>query len=123
MYASDIPSVRIDFGRDGTHLIEPISIQFAALLNYGTIERRQLPIILCWACTVHKMKECTVDRAVVYLGPKLFKKGQAYVALSRVRSLDGLRIEELDCSKLSGKTPCNEDALKEMERMRNPSSL
>ncbi|KAG5666270.1 hypothetical protein PVAND_017605 [Polypedilum vanderplanki] len=118
MYDTDIPSVRVDFGRDGIHLIQPRSVQFPALRNYGTIERRMLPLILCWACTAHKMQGCTVDYAVVHLGSELFTKGQAYVALSRVRSLDGLRIDELDCSKLTGKTPCNEDAIKEMERMR-----
>ncbi|GFU61522.1 ATP-dependent DNA helicase PIF1 [Nephila pilipes] len=61
---------------------------------------------------------CTVDKAVIYLGSNLFADGQAYVALSRLRSLDGLRIEDLDCLKLTGTTPCNEDALDEMERMR-----
>ncbi|GFS31824.1 ATP-dependent DNA helicase [Trichonephila inaurata madagascariensis] len=64
------------------------------------------------------MQGCTVDHAVLYLGPALFAKGQAYVALCRVRSLDGMRIVELDCSKLTGKTPCNENAVKELERMR-----
>ncbi|KAG5677079.1 hypothetical protein PVAND_006863 [Polypedilum vanderplanki] len=118
MYPTDIPSVRIDFGRDGIHLIQPRAVQFPALRNYGTIERRMLPLILSWACTVHKMQGCTVDYAVIHLGSQLFAKGQAYVALSRVRSLDGLRIDELDCSKLTGKTPCNEEAIKEMERMR-----
>ncbi|GFY69929.1 uncharacterized protein TNIN_57531 [Trichonephila inaurata madagascariensis] len=58
--------------------------------------------------TVHKMQGCTVNPAVVYLGPTLFAKGQAYVALSRVRSLDGLRIVELNCSKITRKKPCNE---------------
>ncbi|KAG5666753.1 hypothetical protein PVAND_014765 [Polypedilum vanderplanki] len=92
MYPTDIPSVRIDFGRDGIHLIQPRAVQFPALRNYGTIERRMLPLILSWACTVHKMQGCTVDYAVIHLGSQLFAKGQAYVALSRVRSLDGLRI-------------------------------
>ena len=118
MYDTDIPSVRVNFEKDGVHVIEPKTIQFPGLHNYGTIERRMLPLVLCWACTVHKMQGCTVDYAVIYLGMHLFAAGQAYVALSRVRSLDGLRIQALDLSKLTGKTPCNKDALEEMNRMR-----
>ncbi|GFT69098.1 ATP-dependent DNA helicase [Trichonephila clavipes] len=68
---------------------------------------------------VHKMQRTTVDHAVIYLGSKLFSAGQAYVVLSQVRSLAGLRIEELDCSKLTSKKPCNVDALIEVDRMRN----
>ncbi|KAA0189382.1 hypothetical protein HAZT_HAZT004833 [Hyalella azteca] len=113
----DIPAVSIDFGRDGIHRIEPKCVEFPAKMNYGTVERRMLPLILCWACTAHKMQGCTVDHAVVYLA-KLFEKGQAYVMLSRVRSLDGVRIERLDCQQLTGTTPCNTDALEEMERLR-----
>ena len=37
---------------------------------------------------------------------------------TRVRSLDGLGIQELDCTKLTGKKPCNNEALAEMERQR-----
>ena len=76
-----------------------------------------LPLILSWASTVDKMQGSTVDYAVIYLGRKLFAAGQAYVALSRVKSLDGLLIEELDCSKLTGKVPCNNEALQEMDRI------
>jgi len=119
IYDTDVPSVRVDFGRDGIHLIEPRTVQFPAKYNYGTIERRMLPMILSWACTVHKMQGCTVDYAFVYLGKELFQDGQEYVALSRVRSLEGVRVLELDCSKLTGRKPCNEDAIREMDRMRN----
>jgi ATP-dependent exoDNAse (exonuclease V) alpha subunit len=119
VHERDIPSVMVDFGRDGVHKIEPKSIQFPAKYGKGTIERRMLPIVLSWASTVHKMQGSTVDSAVIYLGPRLFAEGQAYVALSRVRSLDGLQIEELDCTKLTGKKPCNAAALDEMTRMRN----
>ncbi|CAG9799443.1 unnamed protein product [Chironomus riparius] len=114
----DIPSVRIDFGRDGIHTIKPVSKQFPANYSYGTIERRMLPLILSWASTAHKMQGSTVDYAVLDLGSDVFADGQAYVMLSRVRSLDGVLIEKLECEKLTGKKPCNKEALKEMERLR-----
>lgn len=118
IYKQDIPDVMVDFGVDGIHQIKPKSIQFPAKFSYGTAERRMLPLILSWASTAHKMQGTTVDYAVVYLGQKLFVQGQAYVIISRVRSLDGLRIEELDASKITGKTFCNVDALDEIDRMR-----
>ncbi|KAF8766745.1 ATP-dependent DNA helicase PIF1 like protein [Argiope bruennichi] len=96
---------------------ESISVQIPAKCSYGTAERRMLPIILSWASTVHKMQGSTVDYALIYLGRKFFAAGQAYVALSRVKSLDGLL--ELNFSKLIGKVPCNNEALQEMDRMRN----
>jgi hypothetical protein len=68
---------------------------------FAQAERRMLPLILCWGCTVHKMQGTRVCTAVVNLGSKLFAPGQAYVALSRVRSLNGLRLDELDCGKLT----------------------
>lgn len=119
MYESDIPSVYVNFGLNGIHLIQPRSVQFPAKWSYGTAERRMLPLILAFASTVHKMQGSTVDYAVVHLGRSLFAEGQAYVTLSRLRSLDGLMIEELDCAKLSGKKPCNNNALREIFRMRN----
>jgi len=123
MYDTDIPSVKIDFGSSVTHLIQPQTIQFPARYSYGTAERKMLPLILSWATTVHKMQRSTVDSAVIYLGRKMFAGGQAYVSLSRVRSLDGLRITELDYSKLTRDKACNTAALNEMDHLRKLPKL
>lgn len=60
----------------------------------------QIPLILAWAVTIHKSQGATMDCAEIDIGSSIFAPGQTYVALSRVKSLDGLYLKAFNPQKI-----------------------
>jgi ATP-dependent DNA helicase PIF1 len=60
---------------------------------------KQIPLVLAWSTTIHRCQSQTLDKAVMSLG-NCFTEHQIYVALSRVRTLDGIFLNSFDSKKI-----------------------
>ena len=69
--------------------------------KYQWIGIKHIPLILSWAITIHKAQGVTLESAQIDIGSNIFAPGQIYVALSRVKTIDGLYLLAFDASKIS----------------------
>jgi ATP-dependent DNA helicase PIF1 len=78
----------------------PVKIEAASWATDGEeqdeiITCEQIPLRVAYSFTIHKAQGSSIDSALVDVGPSTFEYGQAYVALSRVRSLGALYVYEI----------------------------
>lgn len=87
---------------DGTerHLLcQPESWKIELPNGEVQAQRQQVPLILAWALSIHKAQGQTLQRVKVDLG-RVFERGQAYVALSRATSKEGLQVTRFEPRKV-----------------------
>ena len=84
-----LPKVKLT---DGTVLlVEPETWSVENDAGKTIASFQQIPLRLAWAITIHKSQGMTLEAAEINLS-HTFEKGQGYVALSRLKSLSGLRL-------------------------------
>jgi ATP-dependent DNA helicase PIF1 len=88
---SPYPVVRFLNGREQTIMEAGWEVD-----GFKGIKRTQVPLRLAYAVTIHKAQGATLDCALIDIGMRTFEYGQAYVALSRVRSLDSLYVWDVN---------------------------
>jgi hypothetical protein len=89
--------IEVKFTNGITRVIEPHWWQSE---EYPCIAIKQFPLLLSWAMTIHKIQGATLDMAEIDIGSSIFEYGQTYVALSRIKSLNGLYLSDFNPNKI-----------------------
>ena len=96
------------------YLVNKVKSNFQVLKKLY-VTREQLPLILAYAVTIHKCQGLSLDCAIVDLSDRIFSPGMAYVALSRVRTLDGVHLTAFNPKSIMVSSDC----LREINRLRS----
>ena len=99
---------------DNPHSIEMVRSKFILMRSFF-VYRKQFPVTVAYAVTIHKCQGLSLDCAIVDLSSNVFCAGMAYVAISRVRTLEGLHLSAFDPKSISVNNSC----LEEVNRLRS----
>ena len=94
---SDVKMPMVQFNNGSKRMIGPHVWQSE---NVKSIAITQIPLIYAWGITIHKAQGASLDIAEIDAGSNIFECGQTYVALSRVKSLNGLYLTAFNPSKI-----------------------
>ncbi|EXU95902.1 AAA ATPase, helitron and PIF1-like helicase domain protein [Metarhizium robertsii] len=78
---------------DGRKIVPILPVDRDFLIGATLCTRTQFPLIVCYAITVHKSQSITEDKIVTDLSCRDFQTGLSYVAVSRVKTLQGLMLD------------------------------
>ncbi|PHH89298.1 hypothetical protein CDD83_6340 [Cordyceps sp. RAO-2017] len=78
---------------DGRKVVPILPVKRDFFLGTSACTRTQFPLMASYAISVHKSQSITVDKMVTDLSERDFQTGLSYVAVSRVKMLDGLMID------------------------------
>jgi ATP-dependent exoDNAse (exonuclease V) alpha subunit len=78
---------------DGRKIVPILPVERDFLIGTSLCTRTQFPLIVCYAITVHKSQSITEDMIVTDLSCRDFQTGLSYVAVSRVKTLQGLMLD------------------------------
>ncbi|MBQ9073857.1 MAG: AAA family ATPase, partial [Muribaculaceae bacterium] len=102
VYFADAERLMVELENGDKHVVEPCiwsNIKYVFDEDKNTVKEIELgsfiqfPIKLAWALTVHKSQGLTFNNVVIDFGKGAFSSGQAYVALSRCRSFEGITLK------------------------------
>ncbi|MFI5253542.1 MAG: ATP-dependent RecD-like DNA helicase [Bacteroidota bacterium] len=96
-----VDSIEVSFGKEKWY-VDPVvweKLEYGFDRETGMVEPlvagsfSQFPIKLAWAITIHKSQGKTFDKVIIDLGTGAFTHGQAYVALSRCKTFEGIQLK------------------------------
>lgn len=99
-FKNDIPVIQL---RSGTHYEAKMEKWAIKTSSGAVVHRKQVPLKLAWAFSIHKSQGLTLDCVEMCLS-RVFDAGQSYVALSRAQSLQSLRILDFNSQQVWANT-------------------